>query len=258
MDPSSPLGPPTPTPAPAPAPRIASLKPRPLPSLNIFTPPPAQPSLVPLPAFNSLGYDQSPKPVEITAAPKPTPPQPTACGGGEEYYERTVKAIALAMPSAAPRSSCAAAASVLPSAASALPSAAARPVITPSMPAPSLYATHYSTLTTKTSLPNSHHHKPTTHQIYSPSAQLPRHTSACLGPAPASSICGRFLVRACGACCVVATRCQSILQYQVLNNYMGFMVQITQLIFLLSFSFLRPSRFFLPLHVPPPLPLSCS
>ena len=180
MDPSSPLGPP----APAPAPRIASLKPRPLPSLNIFTPPPAQPSLVPLPAFNSLGYDQSPKPVDIAAAAKPIPPQPTACGGGEEYYERTVKAIALAMPSAAPGSSCAAAAS-------ALPSAAPRPVITPSMPAPSLYATLYSTFITKTSLPNSHHPKPSTKSICQALSccVTPLHA---LGRPPARQFAGAF------------------------------------------------------------------
>jgi hypothetical protein len=154
MDPSSPLDPSTTTPAPAPAPasRIASLKPRPLPSLNIFTPPPVQPSLARLPAFNSLGYDQSPKPVEISAAThlNPIPPKPAACGGGEEYYERAVKAIALAMPSAAPASSCSAAAT-------APPSVASRPVITPSMPAPSLYATHHSTFITKSSLLTSQH-----------------------------------------------------------------------------------------------------
>ncbi len=149
MDPSSPLDPSstTPVPAPAPAARIASLKPRPLPSLNIFTPPPVQPLLAPLPAFNSLGYVQNPNPVETAAATplNPTPPKPAACGGGAEYYERAVKAIALAMPSAAPGSSCSADAT-------APPSAASRPVITPSMPAPSFYAMHHSSFITKTSL----------------------------------------------------------------------------------------------------------
>ncbi len=115
------------------APRIASLKPRHTPSLNIFNPPPVQQIITTAPAFDTLGYDQSPKPVEAAVATPPSPriSVPAASAGGQGYYERTAKAIAMAMPSAAPvnnSSSCT----------TGVPATVSRPVIVTSMPAPSL------------------------------------------------------------------------------------------------------------------------
>ncbi len=130
MDASSPALPPVA------APHIVSLKSRHPPSLNIFTASPIQSiaSTTSTPAFDTLGYEQPTKPLDPVVAAPPSP-RPSIPAGGDGYYERTAKAIAMAMPSAALGISSSSSSS---SSSSAVPLSAPRPIITPSMPAPAL------------------------------------------------------------------------------------------------------------------------